>query len=103
MNIAARSAARTCGADVSVRARERQHARLCHLLALPGMLIFMLSYPAIGLFALVPLNVIIPLIYRWRHPESPTIRTHATEVLNFQVLWTVTVAVLWVAGGGCNA
>ena len=75
---------------------ERQRARLCHLLALPGMLIFMLLYPAIGWFALVPLNLIVPLIYRWRHPESPTIRTHATEVLNFQVLWTATVAVLWV-------
>ena len=89
----------SCGADLRrgrVRSSsERQQARLCHLLALPGMLIFMLSYPAIGLFALVPLNVIIPLIYRWRHPDSPTIRTHATEVLNFQVLWTVTVAVLW--------
>ena len=89
-----------CGADLRrgrVRSSsERQRARLCHLLALPGMLIFMLLYPAIGWFALVPLNLIVPLIYRWRHPESPTIRTHATEVLNFQVLWTATVAVLWV-------
>ena len=74
---------------------ERRRARLCHLAALPGMLVFMLSYPAIGLFALAPLNLLIPLIYRWRHPTSPAIRTHATEVLNFQVLWTVIVAVLW--------
>ncbi len=74
---------------------ERRRARMCHLAALPGMLVFMLSYPAIGLFALVPLNLIIPLIYRWRHPDSPTARMHATEVLNFQVLWTATVAVLW--------
>ena len=88
-----------CGARVRrgmvLSDAERRRARMCHLTALPGMLVFMLSYPAIGIFALVPLNVIFPLIYRWRHPDSPTARMHATEVLNFQVLWTAIVAVLW--------
>ncbi len=74
---------------------ERRRARLCHLTALPGMLVFMISYPAIGSFALVPLNLIVPLIYRWRNTGSPAVQTHATEVLNFQVLWTAIVAVLW--------
>ena len=65
------------------------------MLALPGMLVFVLSFPAIGLFALVPLNLILPLIYRWRNPDSKAIRTHASEVLNFQVLWSATVTILW--------
>lgn len=74
---------------------ERRRARLCHLAALPGMLFFIFSYPAIGIFAFVPLNVIVPLFYRWRNPQSPAIRTHSTEALNFQALWTPTIAVLW--------
>ena len=74
---------------------ERRRARTCHLLALPGMLVFVLSFSAIGLFALVPLNLIFPLIYRWRHPDSKAVRTHASEVLNFQVLWSATVTILW--------
>ena len=72
----------------------RYQARLCHLLALPGMVLFVVSFPAFGVFALAPLNLIIPMFYRWCHPKSPTIRSHTTEVLNFQVLWTVTVAAL---------
>ena len=59
------------------------------------MLVFLVSFPVVGTLALAPLNVIVPLIYRWCHPKSSTIRTHATEVLNFQVLWTAAVAVLW--------
>ena len=72
----------------------RYQARLCHLLALPGMVLFVVSFPAFSVFALAPLNLIIPMFYRWCHPKSPTIRSHTTEVLNFQVLWTVTVAAL---------
>ncbi len=64
-------------------------------MALPGMLVFVLSFPAIGLFALVPLNLVLPLIYRWRNSDSKAIRTHASEVLNFQVLWSATVTILW--------
>lgn len=74
---------------------ERRRARVCHLLTLPGMLVFVLSFPAIGLFALVPLNLIFPLVYRWRNPDSRAIRTHASEALNFQVLWSATVTILW--------
>ena len=88
----------TCGARLRREVRsdaERRQARLCHLLPLPGMLLFLVSWPALGVFALTPLNLIAPLIYRWRSPNSRTIRTHAGEVLNFQLLWTAVIGVLW--------
>ncbi len=88
----------TCGARLRREVRsdnERRQARLCHLLPLPGMLLFLVSWPALGVFALAPLNLIAPLIYRWRSPDSRTIRTHAGEVLNFQLLWTAVIGVLW--------
>lgn len=59
------------------------------------MLLFLVSWPVLGVFALAPLNLIAPLIYRWRSPDSRTIRTHAGEVLNFQLLWTAVIGVLW--------
>ena len=68
-------------------------ARLSHLLALPGMLIFLVGLTEFGLLALVALNIVAPLIYRWNHPESQTVWTHTTEALNFQVLWT---GAMWV-------
>ena len=77
-----------CGADVargSVRASsDRQQARLCHLLALLGMLI-----------CCIPLNIVLPLMYWKSHEESRTIRRHATEVLNFQLLWSAVLAPLF--------
>ena len=88
----------TCGAGLRREVRsdaERRQARLCHLLPLPGMLLFLVSWPALGVFALAPLNLVAPLIYRWRSPDSRTIRTHAGEVLNFQLLWTAVIGVLW--------
>ena len=88
----------TCGSRLRREVRsdnERRQARLCHLLPLPGMLLFLVSWPALGVFALAPLNLIAPLIYRWRSPNSRTIRTHAGEVLNFQLLWTAVIGVLW--------
>ena len=81
-------AVRSAGADVargSVRASsDRQQARLCHLLALPGMLI-----------CCVPLNIVVPLMYWKNHEESRTIPRHVTEVLNFQLLWSAVLAPLF--------
>ena len=88
----------TCGARLRRKVRsddERQQARLCHLLPLPGMLLFLLSWPVLGLFSLVPLNLIAPLIYHSYNPASQTIRTHTREVLNFQLLWTAVISVAW--------
>ena len=73
--------------------KDLTQARLSHLLALPGMLIFLVGSTEFGLLALVALNIVAPLIYRWNHPESQTVWTHTTEALNFQVLWT---GAMWV-------
>lgn len=89
----------TCGSRLRREVRsddERRQARLCHLLPLPGMLLFLLSWPVLGLFSLVPLNLIAPLIYHSYNPASQTIRTHTREVLNFQLLWTAVVIVAWI-------
>ena len=59
------------------------------------MLFFLVSFPTVGSLALIPVNVIVPLVYRWCHPKSRTIRTHAAEVLNFQLLWTLAIVALW--------
>ena len=85
---------RRCGATLKREVRsddERQRARLCHLLPLPGMLLFLLSWPVLGVFSLVPINLIVPLIYRSHNPTSQTIQTHTREVLNFQLLWTAVI------------
>ena len=78
-----------CGADVrgnEVRpGTDRRQARLCHLIALPGMVI-----------CFVPLNMVIPLLYKNNNPGSRTIRSHVVEVMNFQLLWTVLMALLLV-------
>ena len=97
-----------CGADVargSVRASsDRQQARLCHLLALPGM-VLMIAWPdlvlstfvpalLLWLLLLAPINIVVPWVYRSHHSWSPTVRRHSTEVLNFQVLWTAVLYLL---------
>ena len=87
-----------CGARLRREVRsgdERQQARLCHLLPLPGMLLFLMSWPVLGVFSLVPINLIVPLIYRSHNPTSQTIQTHTREVLNFQLLWTAVITVAW--------
>ena len=75
-----------CGADVrgnEVRpTSERAKVRLCHLVALPGMIFAIL--PMSWLFALGPLSIIIPWVIRSHPATSPTVRQHLTEVLNFQ-------------------
>ena len=73
--------------------KDLTQARLSHLLALPGMLIFLVGLTEFGLLSLVALNIVAPLIYRWNHPESQIVWTHTTEALNFQVLWT---GAMWV-------
>lgn len=86
--------------------KELFQARLCHLLALPGMLILgVLSYVALGMFGLLglaPLNLIIPFAYWLMHSESRFVRGHASEALNFQLLWTLAVYAVWFIplGGG---
>ncbi|MXY44872.1 MAG: DUF4870 domain-containing protein [Dehalococcoidia bacterium] len=86
--------------------KELSQARLCHLLALPGMLVLgILSYVALGMFGLlglVPLNLIIPFAYWLLHSESRFVRGHAAEALNFQLLWTLAVYAVWFIplGGG---
>lgn len=90
---------RRCGAQLRREVRshdERQQARLCHLLPLPGMLIFFVSWPVLGPFSLAPFNLIAPLIYRSHNPTSQTIQTHTREVLNFQLLWTAVIGALWI-------
>ena len=88
----------TCGSRLKREVRsgsERQQARLCHLLPLPGMLIFLGSWPVLGVFSLVPFNLIAPLIYYSYNPTSQTIQTHTREVFNFQMLWTAVITVAW--------
>ncbi len=82
--------------------KELSQARLAHLLALPGMLILgVLLYAALGIFgllALVPLNVILPLVYWITQTKSRYVRGHAAEALNFQLLWTLAIYVVWSFG-----
>ena len=99
---------RTCGASVRRSMKEvisssptdDQHfqARSCHLLAIPGM-IFMgpLSIYVTNFhwpLALLPMNLFIPLIYWLLHRQSPFVRMHGAEALNFQLLWTVVMYML---------
>ena len=87
-----------CGADVrgsEVRpTSERAKVRLCHLSALPGMVLVLVAAPVLWIFALVPFNIFVPLILRSNHARSPTVRQHLTEVLNFQVVWSALVYLL---------
>ena len=69
-------------------------ARLSHLLAIPGMLIFLVGFSDFGILSIVALNIVIPLIYRWNNTGTEVIWNHTTEALNFQVLWS---AAMWTA------
>ncbi|MCY4528753.1 MAG: DUF4870 domain-containing protein [Chloroflexi bacterium] len=69
-------------------------ARLSHLLAFPGMLIFLVGFTEFGVLSLLAFNIVAPLIYRWNHPASEVVWHHTTEALNFQVLWS---AAMWAA------
>ena len=82
---------------------ELHRARLCHLLALPGMLVLGLFYPVtadkLGLWSLAPLNLLIPFVYWLLHLKSPFVRSHGAEVFNFQLLWTPAIYVAWLLLG----
>ncbi len=93
---------RTCGSEedtdnapaVVLTGKPLFQACLSHLLALPGMLIFLVGFTEFGALSLVSLHIAAPWFYRWNNPESEIIWNHTTEALNFQVLWTVA---MWVA------
>ncbi len=100
---------RTCGAGVmrsgsKILAEapsnwELLHARLCHLLALPGMLILGLLvdvvFDMVGILVLVPLNLIIPLVFSLLYLKSRFVRNHSKQVINFQILWTLAMYAIW--------
>lgn len=73
---------------------ELTQASLSHLLAIPGMLIFLVGFTQFGILSIVSLNIVALLIYRWSHPSSEIVTAHTTEALNFQLLWTVA---MWIA------
>ncbi len=78
---------------------ELSRARLCHLLSLPGMIILAIlidvAFDRVGLWALAPLNLLIPFVYWLLHLKSRFVRSHGKEVLNFQVLWTLVMYTIW--------
>ncbi len=79
--------------------KELSRARLCHLLALPGMLVFgVLIEPAfdrVGYWSLVPLNLLIPFVFWLTALKSKFVRSHGLQVFNFQLLWTVAIFLVW--------
>jgi len=73
--------------------RELVRARAVHLVALPGMIIlalflFEFSWSSLGMWSLLPLNLVLPLAYGLAQRESSFVWRHTVEVLNFQLLWT---------------
>ena len=83
------------GADTGVlKGQDLWQGRLSHLLAIPGMLIFLVGFTEFGILSIIALNIAAPLFYRWNHPENEVVWKHTTEALNFQVLWS---AVMWIA------
>ena len=79
--------------------KELSRARWCHMLALPGMLILAVfidvAFDRVGLWALVPLNLLIPFVYWLLHLKSRFVRSHGKEALNFQVLWSAAIYTIW--------
>ena len=79
--------------------KELSQARLCHLLALPGMLILGLlietAVGRVGLLAFVPLNLLIPFVFWLSRLKSRFVRSHGLEVFNFQLLWTAAMYLVW--------
>ena len=74
--------------------KDRRQALLSHLVAVPGMLIFLVGITDFGIISILSPHIVALLIYRWNHPNSEIVATHTTEALNFQVLWTVA---MWAA------
>ncbi len=92
----------TCGHEeepyeavyVVLTGKDLFQACLSHLLAIPGMLIFLVGFIEFGFLSLVSLHIAAPWFYRWNNSESEIIWNHTTEALNFQVVWT---AAMWIA------
>ncbi len=100
---------RTCGAVV-VRSgtnilaeapsnMELLLARLCHLLALPGMLILGVfvdvGFDMYGYLVYLPLNLIIPFSFWLLLVKFRFVRNHGMQAINFQVLWTLAFYAVW--------
>ncbi len=100
---------RTCGAGV-VRSgtnilaeapsnKELLLARLCHLLALPGMLILGVfvdaGFDMYGYLVYLPLNLIIPFSFWLLLLKFRFVRNHGMQAINFQVLWTLAFYAVW--------
>ena len=79
--------------------KELSRARWCHMLALPGMLILAVfidvAFDRVGLWMLMPLNLLIPFVYQLLHLKSRFVRSHGKESLNFHVLRSVAVYAIW--------
>ena len=79
--------------------KELSRARLCHLLALPGMLILGLlietAVDRVGVLAFVPLNLVIPFVFWLTTLKSRFVRSNGLQVFNFQLLWTVAMFLVW--------
>ena len=79
--------------------KELSRAQLCHLLALPGMLILGVlietAVDRVGVLAFVPLNLLFPFVFWLLNLKSRFVRSHGLQVFNFQLLWTVAMFLIW--------
>ena len=79
--------------------KELSRSRLCHLLALPGMLILGVlietAVDRVGVLAFVPLNLVIPFVFWLTTLKSRFVRSNGLQVFNFQLLWTVAMFLVW--------
>ena len=79
--------------------KELSRARLCHLLALPGMLVLGVlietAIDRVGILAFVPLNLLVPFVFWLSTLNSQFVRSHGLEVFNFQLLWTFAMYLVW--------
>ena len=79
--------------------KELSQARLCHLLALPGMLVLGVlietAVDRVGVLAFVPLNLAVPFVFWLSNLKSSFVRSHGLQVFNFQLLWTVAMFLVW--------
>ena len=79
--------------------KDLSRARLCHLLALPGMLVLSVlietAVDRVGVLAFVPLNLLVPFVFWLATFKSRFVRSHGLQVFNFQLLWTVAMFLVW--------
>lgn len=79
--------------------KELRQARLVHLLGLPGMLVLGVlietAVDRVGVLAFVPLNLVVPFVFWLSNLKSSFVRSHGLQTLNFQLLWTVVMFLVW--------